>query len=41
MLWTLMAMTAVMVMTIATVLARGEQQQPAPVRKDRDRVRMK
>jgi hypothetical protein len=40
MLWALMAMTAVMVTTIATVMARGEQRQPAPVRKDRDRIRM-
>ena len=40
MLWVLTAMTAVMVTTIATVMARGEAQQPVPVRKTRDRVGM-
>ncbi len=40
MLWALMVMTAVMVTTIATVMARGEQPQPAPVRKHRNQVRM-
>ena len=40
MLWALTAMTAVMVATIATVMARGESPQPVPVRKNPARVRM-
>jgi hypothetical protein len=40
MLWVLTAMTAVMVATLATVMARGEMQQPVPVRKKRDQIRI-
>jgi len=39
MLWALMAMTAVMVATVAAAMARGEARQPVPVRENRDRAR--